>query len=77
VKQHIKDWITASIMGAQKAKLSSSSSLQHEITVKTTAGSTWGTNKKTLFIIYRTLIQSLIDYGLRAYNSAPESTKID
>jgi len=33
------------------------------------AGSTWGANKKTLIIIYRTLIRSI------AYNSAPDTTK--
>jgi len=33
----IKHWITASIIGAQKSKLSTSSSLQHDITGKTTA----------------------------------------
>jgi len=33
----IKHWITASIIGVQKGKLSMSSSLQQEITGKTTA----------------------------------------
>jgi len=43
--------------------------------MRAVAGSTWGANKKTLLIIYRTLIRSIIDYGSIAYNSAPDTTK--
>jgi len=43
--------------------------------MRAVAGSTWGANKKTLLIIYRTLIWSIMDYGSIAYNSALETTK--
>jgi len=43
--------------------------------MRAVAGSTWGANKKTLLITYRTLIWSIIDYGSIAYNAAPETTK--
>jgi len=43
--------------------------------MRAVTGSTWGANKKTLLITYRTLIRSIIDYVSIAYNSAPETTK--
>ena len=38
-------------------------------------GTDWGANKKTLIMLYRTLIRSIIDYGSIAYDSASESSK--
>ena len=34
------------------------------------SGIDWGANKKTLVMLYRTLIRSIIDYGSEAYDSA-------
>jgi len=39
------------------------------------AGNSWGANKKVLITIYRSLIQSVIDYGAIAYNSASDNLK--
>ena len=38
-------------------------------------GTDWGANKKTLIMLYRSLIRSIIDYGSIAYDSASESSK--
>ena len=38
-------------------------------------GTDWGANKKTLIMLYRSLIRSVIDYGAIAYDSAAESSK--
>jgi len=38
-------------------------------------GTDWGANKKTLIMLYRSLIRSIIDYGAIAYDSASESSK--
>ena len=43
--------------------------------MRAVAGNTWGTNKKVLLTIYRSLIRSVLDYGAIAYYSASESTK--
>jgi len=45
--------------------------------MRAVAGNTWGANMKILLIIYRTLFWSIIDSGSIAYNSAPNTTKID
>ena len=39
------------------------------------SGTDWGANKKTLVMLYRTLIRSIIDYGCIAYDSAATSIK--
>ena len=39
------------------------------------SGTDWGANKKTLVMLYRTLIRSIIDYGCIAYDSATTSVK--
>ena len=39
------------------------------------SGTDWGANKKTLLLLYRTLIRSVIDYGAIAYDSASKTTK--
>ena len=38
-------------------------------------GTDWGASKKTLIMLYRSLIRSIIDYGSIAYDSASESSK--
>ena len=43
--------------------------------MRAVAGNSWGANKKTLLLIYRSLIRSVIDYGSIAYNSASENCK--
>ena len=43
--------------------------------MRAVAGNTWGSNKKALLTIYRSLIRSIIDYGAIAYNSASDSVK--
>lgn len=43
------------------------------------SGSTWGADRYTLLILYKTLILSIIDYGSEAYNSAGKTilSKLD
>ena len=38
-------------------------------------GTNWGANKKTLLMLYRVLVRSVIDYGSIAYDSASEAIK--
>lgn len=38
-------------------------------------GTTWGSSSKSLLMVYRALIRSLIDYGCEAYDSASPSVK--
>jgi len=39
------------------------------------SGNKWGANKKTLLMIYRSLIRSILDYGAVALDSMSESNK--
>ena len=39
------------------------------------SGTDWGTDKKTMTTLYRTLIRSIMEYGATAYDSASKSTK--
>ena len=39
------------------------------------SGTDWGTDKKTMTTLYRTLIRSIMEYGSIAYDSASKSTK--
>ena len=39
------------------------------------SGTDWGANKRTMLMLYRTLIRSVIDYGSIAYDSASKSSK--
>ena len=49
---------------------------KHKMNIlKKLTGTKWGTNTKSLLIIYRALIRSLIDYGCQAYDSACQSLK--
>ena len=43
--------------------------------LKAVAGTSWGNKTKTLLMLYRSLIRSLLDYGCEAYDSASESAK--
>ena len=39
------------------------------------SGNSWGANKKTLLIVYRSLIRSILDYGAIALDSMNETNK--
>ena len=39
------------------------------------AGTSWGSSSKSLLLVYRSYIRSLLDYGCEAYDSAAESVK--
>ena len=39
------------------------------------SGNSWGANKKTLLIVYRSLIRSILDYGAIALDSMSETNK--
>jgi len=39
------------------------------------SGNTWGANKKTLLIVYRSLIRTILDYGAIALDSMSETNK--
>ena len=43
--------------------------------LKSVAHISWGSNTKTLLMLYRSLIRSMLDYGCEAYDSASESSK--
>ena len=43
--------------------------------LRAVSGTDWGADKRTLIIIYRALIRSVVDYGSIAYDSASKTTK--
>jgi len=43
--------------------------------MRAVAGNAWGASKKTLLLIYRSLIRSIIEYGSIAYDSAADRIK--
>jgi ribonuclease HI/endonuclease/exonuclease/phosphatase family metal-dependent hydrolase len=43
--------------------------------MRSISGATWGSDKKTLLHIYRTLIRPIIDYGAVAYDNASQTNK--